>query len=95
MSHTYEGLSQTDRIMASLDCVTLDTLGGAEKTASILTKPNWKALVKDAMEDVFVDISQNLKTQNMKTKMIKTNKVKNKNTTKNAKKMKNEKRLKQ
>ena len=68
MSHTYEGLSQTDQIMASLDCVTLDTLGGAEKTASILTKPNWKALVKDAMEDVFVDISQNKKNSKHENK---------------------------
>ena len=53
------GLSKTTRILNILDCVVISKLGGAAAASEVLANPRSELLLKAALEDVFVDVSQN------------------------------------
>ena len=53
------GISQTNRIKEILDCVAIEALGGAKVAAQVLARPNAELLVRAALDDCYVDLSQN------------------------------------
>jgi len=55
----YRGLSVTPRVLAILDCVTIQMLGGFEMTKSLLQQPDATFRIEHAMEAVICDVSQN------------------------------------
>ena len=55
----YTGISQTDRVLNILDCVAIEKLGGAKMAATALNSPVAQQILMAAVEDVFVDVSQN------------------------------------
>ena len=55
----YKGIKLTGRIMAILDCVTMHTLGGYDKTLSVLQQPDAAHHIEQAMQSVICDVSQN------------------------------------
>eukprot|EP00439_Symbiodinium_sp_Y106_P004704 s9218_g1.t1 len=55
----YMALQCTPRIMAIIDCVTMQVLGGAEASQRILQREDRIEVVERVMADVLVDVSQN------------------------------------
>jgi len=58
----YLGIKLTSRILAILDLVTIQVLGGAEKTARLLnlcSEEVYTSTIEFAMKDIIVDLSQN------------------------------------
>lgn len=53
------GISSTTRVKAILDCVTMEILGGASKTAVLMADPAYPENIRQAMTGVYVDLSQN------------------------------------
>ncbi len=45
--------------MNILDCVAIEKLGGAENAFKLMQSPNANQLIMAALEDIFVDVSQN------------------------------------
>ena len=57
----YLGLKATSRVQAILDLVTIESLGGAQKTAALLQQAPevYEPAIFKTMENVIVDVSQN------------------------------------
>lgn len=55
----YVGLNVNARVLAILDCVTMDILGGFAKTQAVLARADRESAIEEAMQSVFVDVSQN------------------------------------
>lgn len=55
----FTGISTTDRVLNILDCVAIEKLGGAKLAAEALKSPSAQQILMAAVEDVFVDVSQN------------------------------------
>lgn len=55
----YVGVNVSARVLAILDCVTMDILGGYAKTQIVLARADRVSAISEAMKSVFCDISQN------------------------------------
>ena len=57
----YLGFNPTARIMCILDLVTIEVLGGAEATVSVMNKPpnERREVIENTMAGIIVDLSQN------------------------------------
>ena len=64
----YVGLPRTDRVLAILDCVALEILGGAHQAHAILRRSNSIAAIEAALADTVVDVSQNPVRRSLSTR---------------------------
>lgn len=55
----YEGIRATSRVLAILDLVTIEVLGGAQRTFEIMQRFNGEKVIAHEMQEILVDISQN------------------------------------
>lgn len=58
-SRSYLGIRPTSRVLAVLDLVTIEILGGAQQAVQIMKRRDGEKVIEKAMEDILVDISQN------------------------------------
>ena len=57
--HRYLGIPTTARVMSILDCVAIQTMGGARQTYTVMNGQNARNKIENSMRNVLVDVSQN------------------------------------